>query len=213
MIMSESIRKDFPDWDTLYKSQRVETMPWYNENFDFDLEKELDERKIIINNNSDDSKTFLDLGTGPATQAIWLAKRGFKVTGSDLSEAAINRARKIYANEENVNFIVDDILNSKFKDDDFDYIFDRGCFHVLLPADRQKYISKIKQILKKDNGILFLKCFSDKEPRQEGPYKFSAEQIRDLFDESFRIDSINETVYQGTLNPFPKALFVVMINL
>jgi SAM-dependent methyltransferase len=211
--MSESIRKDFPDWENLYKSQRVETMPWYNENFDFDLEKELDERKIIIiNNNSDDSKTFLDLGTGPATQAIWLAKRGFKVIGSDLSEAAINRARKIYANEENVNFIVDDILNSKFKDNEFDYIFDRGCFHVLLPADRQKYISKIKQILKKDNGILFLKCFSDKEPRQEGPYKFSAEQIRDLFGESFRIDSINETVYQGTLDPFPKALFVVMIN-
>jgi len=213
MIMSESIRKDFPDWENLYKSQRVETMPWYNENFDFDLEKELDERKIIIiNNNSDDSKTFLDLGTGPATQAIWLAKRGFKVIGSDLSEAAINRARKIYANEENVNFIVDDILNSKFKDNEFDYIFDRGCFHVLLPADRQKYISKIKQILKKDNGILFLKCFSDKEPRQEGPYKFSAEQIRDLFGESFRIDSIKETVYQGTLDPFPKALFVVMIN-
>jgi hypothetical protein len=47
--MSESNRKDFPDWDTLYKSQRVETMPWYNENFDFDLEKELDERKIIDN--------------------------------------------------------------------------------------------------------------------------------------------------------------------
>ena len=213
MIMSESIRKDFPDWENLYKSQRVETMPWYNENFDFDLEKELDERKIIIiNNNSDDSKTFLDLGTGPATQAIWLAKRGFKVIGSDLSEAAINRARKVYANEENVNFIVDDILNSKFKDNEFDYIFDRGCFHVLLPADRQKYIRKIKQILKKDNGILFLKCFSDKEPRQEGPYKFSAEQIRDLFGESFRIDSIKETVYQGTLDPFPKALFVVMIN-
>src|SRR6476620_1932632 len=210
MIMPESVRKDFPDWDTLYQSQRVETMPWYNENFDFDLEKELDERMII--NNTNDSIKFLDLGTGPATQAIWLAKRGFKVIGSDLSEAAINRAREIYANEENVNFIVDDILNSKFKDNEFDYIFDRGCFHVLLPADRQKYISKIKQILKKDSGILFLKCFSDKEPRQEGPYKFSAEQIRDLFGESFLIDSIKETVYQGTLDPFPKALFVVMIN-
>jgi len=59
-----------------------------------------------------------------------------------LSEAAINRARKIYAKER--------------------------CFHVLLPADRQKYISKIKQILKKEhNGILFLKCFSDQEPRQK----------------------------------------------
>jgi len=39
--------KDFPDWETLYKSQKIETMPWYNENFDSDLEKELDERKII----------------------------------------------------------------------------------------------------------------------------------------------------------------------
>jgi hypothetical protein len=44
--MSES-GKDFPDWETLYKSQKIETMPWYNENFDSDLEKELDERKII----------------------------------------------------------------------------------------------------------------------------------------------------------------------
>jgi len=29
--------KDFPDWDSLYKSQKIETMPWYNENFDSDL--------------------------------------------------------------------------------------------------------------------------------------------------------------------------------
>jgi SAM-dependent methyltransferase len=197
--------KDFPDWETLYKSQKVETMPWYNENFDSDLEKELDERKII------NEGKFLDLGTGPATQAIWLAKRGFKVIGSDLSQAAINRARKIYANEENINFIVDDILNSKFNENEFDYIFDRGCFHVLSTADRQNYIKKIKGILKA-NEILFLKCFSDKEPRQEGPYKFSQDEIRDIFEESFRIDSIKETVYQGALDPFPKALFVVMIN-
>jgi ubiquinone/menaquinone biosynthesis C-methylase UbiE len=102
-------------------------MPWYNENFDSDLEKELDERKII------NGGKFLDLGTGPATQAIWLAKRGFGVIGSDLSQAAINRARKIYASEENVNFIVDDILNSKFNENEFDYIFDRGAsmfFHL-----------------------------------------------------------------------------------
>ncbi|MGB6628213.1 MAG: hypothetical protein WBE61_08765 [Nitrososphaeraceae archaeon] len=85
--MSESIRKDFPDWETLYESQRVETLPWYNENFDFDLEKELDERKSVNNN---DVKKFLDLGTGPATQAIWLAKRGSKVIGSDLSGDTIH---------------------------------------------------------------------------------------------------------------------------
>jgi hypothetical protein len=61
MSESESTRKDFPDWENLYKSQSVETMPWYNERFDSDLESELDQRKIIAN-----GKKFLDLGTGPA---------------------------------------------------------------------------------------------------------------------------------------------------
>ena len=68
-----------------------------------------------------------------------------------------------------------------------------------------------KRILK-DNGILFLKCFSDKEPMEEGPYKFSQDEIKDLFSESFKIDSIKETVYQGTLYPLPKAVFAVMIK-
>src|ERR671926_1916453 len=189
----------------LYKTQRVDTMPWYNENLDFDLEEELHHRRIS-------NGKFLDLGTGPATQAILLAKRGFNVTASDLSEAAIKRARNVYANEKNVDFIVDDILSSNLKDNEFDYIFDRGCFHVLPPTDRQRYITKIRQILK-DNRILFLKCFSDKEPRQEGPYKFSQGEIRGLFSKYFWIDSIKETVYQGTLGPFPKALFAVMICL
>jgi ubiquinone/menaquinone biosynthesis C-methylase UbiE len=201
---SSQLSKDFPDWETLYKSQKVEAMPWYNEKLDFDLEEELYRRKIT-------SGKFLDLGTGPATQAIWLAKRGFQVIGSDLSEAAIKRARNIYAAEKDVDFIVDDILNSKLKENEFDYIFDRGCFHVLSPADRQIYISKIKGVLK-DKGILFLKCFSDKEPRQEGPYRFSQAEIRSLFSKYFIIDSIKETVYQGTLDPLPKALFAVMIK-
>src|SRR5919199_240210 len=198
------LSKEFPDWETLYKSQKVETMPWYNENLDSDLEEELYRRKIT-------NGKFLDLGTGPATQSIWLAKRGFQVIGSDLSEAAIKRARNVYANEKNIHFIADDILNSNLKENQFDYIFDRGCFHVLLTADRQRYITKIRQILK-DNGILFLKCFSDKEPRQEGPYQFSREGIRGLFSKYFRIDSIKETVYQGILDPHPKALFAVMIK-
>ena len=77
--------------------------------------------------------------------AIWLAKCGFNLTGSDLSEAAMKRARNVYANEKNVNFIVDDILNSSLKEDKFDYIFDRGCFHVLLPTDRQRYITHFQR--------------------------------------------------------------------
>ena len=66
--------KDFPNWDNLYKSQNVETMPWYNKNLDSDLEEELEKRKIT-------KGTILDLGTGPATQAVQLSKKGLQVIG------------------------------------------------------------------------------------------------------------------------------------
>ena len=202
------MEKDFPDWDNLYNTQNVETMPWYNEYLDSDLEEELERRKISTGR-------ILDLGTGPATQAIQLSKRGLEVIGSDISETAINKAREFYVNNNNINknieinFIVDDILNSKIKDKMFDYVFDRGCFHVLPIDKRPVYINEIKRILD-DRGILFLKCFSIREPRQEGPYKFSEDGIKQLFRNDFIIVSIKDTVYQGTLDPLPRALFVVM---
>jgi 2-polyprenyl-3-methyl-5-hydroxy-6-metoxy-1,4-benzoquinol methylase len=76
-----------------------------------------------------------------------LAERGFNVVGSDLSEAAIKRARNVYASEKNIDFIVDDILNSKLKGNQFDYIFDRGCSHVFFPTDRQMHIVKYSKIM------------------------------------------------------------------
>ena len=175
-------------------------MPWYNENLDLDLEEELERRKIS-------KGRILDLGTGPATQAIQLAKRGLEVTGSDVSEAAIRRARELYVHnnkDKKINFTVDNILNSKLKDKMFDYVFDRGCFHVLPIEKRPVYIKEIKRILE-DNRTLFLKCFSVKEPRQEGPYKFSETEIMKLFGNEIVIISIKDTVYQGTLDPLPRA--------
>ena len=192
------MEKDFPDWDNLYNTQNVETMPWYNEYLDSDLEEELERRKISTGR-------ILDLGTGPATQAIQLSKRGLEVIGSDISETAINKAREFYVNNNNINknieinFIVDDILNSKIKDKMFDYVFDRGCFHVLPIDKRPIYINEIKRVLD-DRGVLFLKCFSIRESRQEGPYKFSEDRMKQLFRNDFIIVSIKDTVYQGTVH-------------
>lgn len=156
-------QRSFPDWNLLYKNEKVVNMPWYNENLDFDLEQEIIQRKI-----TDNGGKFLDLGTGPGTQAVHLSKLGFDVTGNDLSEYAIEKARSL---SDKVHFIVDDILNSQLKKNEFDYIFDRGCFHVISIEDRDKYVMTIKNILK-DNGILFLKCFSDKEHTKKGPIGF-----------------------------------------
>jgi ubiquinone/menaquinone biosynthesis C-methylase UbiE len=201
--MTESINRKLPTWDDYYKNEKIEKMPWYNEKLDFDLEDELIARQL---NNG----IFLDLGTGPGTQAIELAKKGFVVIGSDIAETVIKRNKSMYENKyQNIRFVVDNILESDFKDNYFDYIFDRGCFHVFSEEDRPKYYNQIKRILKQ-KGILFLKCFSIDEPMKDGPYRFSHNDIHNIFSKNFQINKIKKTVYQGTLDPLPKALFSVM---
>ena len=195
-------KKEFPDWDSYYKENKVEKMPWYEKKLDPDLENEIKSRKL-------DGGKFLDLGTGPGTQAIQLANLGFETTGSDLSENAILKAKKLSSK---VNFVKDDLLKSHLPDEEFTYILDRGCFHVFEPEERPEYVTQIKRILAK-NGIFFLKCMSGKEKDlsdDKGPHKFSQHELRDVFSEDFQIESIKETVYHGTLNPLPKALFAVL---
>ena len=87
-----------------------------------------------------------------------LSKKGFDVIGSDISETVIKRNKIMYENKyPNLEFVVDNILDSNFSHNYFDYIFDRGCFHVFSQEDRPKYYNEIKRLLKQ-NGILFFKC-------------------------------------------------------
>ena len=124
-------------WDEFYKQNKIEEMPWFEKNLDNDVESEI----VEITKGK-----FLDLGTGPGTQALELAKRGFMVTGSDIASSAIKSAQKM-SNE--VDFVTDNILESKFEDESFNYILDRGCFHTFEPIQRTKYLSQINRILKK----------------------------------------------------------------
>ena len=168
--------RSFPDWETLYKNQEVKSMPWYNESLDPDLELELDKM-------NKKKGSFLDLGTGPGTQAIKLFERGFDVTASDLSPTSIHKASVRYNDKMNykIKFIVDDIINSHLRSNEFDFIFDRGCFHVISPEKRSIYTEEVNRILK-EGGLLFLKCFSEKEPvRDTGPYRFSNDTIKKTF--------------------------------
>ena len=58
----------------------------------------------------DTSKTILDIGCGTGRHAIELARRGYTVTGIDLSESQLHRAReKADANGVKVNFLKMDL--------------------------------------------------------------------------------------------------------
>lgn len=194
--------REFPHWETLYDEQKVESMPWFNPELDEDLKGALDELGLRRG-------SALDLGTGPGTQAMHLAARGFDVTATDISEAAIRLAReRAKARRLNIAWRQDDILKTGL-DQSFDLIFDRGCFHVFAPERREDYVRVISDLLNV-GGHLALKCFSRLQPGEQGPYRFTPEQIREIFGARLKILSINETVYQGTLEELPLALFCML---
>jgi SAM-dependent methyltransferase len=193
------VPRPFPNWKEIYGQQAAEQMPWYFEALDPDLERALDVQQV-------GPGRALDLGTGPATQAYALAKRGFSVIASDLSEQAIEQARAGAAQRGiALEAVQDDILATRLQGP-FDLILDRGCFHVLEPSDRAAYARTVSS-LTKQGAWFFLKCFSEEQPGEIGPYQSSPADIESIFRASFEIVSIERTIYQGTLAQPPKALF------
>jgi cyclopropane fatty-acyl-phospholipid synthase-like methyltransferase len=202
MNIPEDEKHEFPQWEELYQQQEIESLPWFNPELDEDLEKALDELGLR-------GGSALDLGTGPGTQAIHIGRRGFDVVATDISEAAIRLAReKARKQGIEITWQQDDILDTRL-DRQFDLIFDRGCFHVLNPERREDYVKIVSGQLK-TGGYLFLKCFSRLQPGEEGPYRFTPENIRKIFGSWLSVLSIKETVYQGTLDLLPRALFCTM---
>src|SRR5918911_301010 len=116
--MSADPQSPSSGWDERYQQQSVETMPWFYPQLDDDLAQALDALGLR-------SGSALDLGTGPGTQAIQLAQRGFDVTATDLSDAAIRLASaRAEAHGLKISWQQDDILSSRLTGP-FDLIFDR----------------------------------------------------------------------------------------
>jgi SAM-dependent methyltransferase len=198
MSEAQTDRK-FPDWEQLYRDTEVREMPWYSVALDADLVAALAEHALTKGD-------FLDLGTGPGTQARELARLGFRVTGTDLSASAVAKARTLAPE---VDFRQDDVLHSKLPSASFDFVFDRGCFHVLDPSARKHYVQTVARLLR-PRGYLFLKTFSTRQEQDFGPHRFAEADILAIFEPTFALERARESVFEGTLPAMPHALFSVL---
>src|SRR2546425_1031188 len=110
------------DWEKVYATSDVATLPWYSPALDADIERALKAHRLR-------GVRILDLGTGPATQAMNLAKRGFDVVATDISASAIKKA-KASAKEAGLSITVraDNILKSRLAPNLVDDVLDRGVF-------------------------------------------------------------------------------------
>jgi len=200
--------KEEQKWiDDVYRNTPLEEIPWNNEAPPKLLVELLDTGKI-------QRCKAIDLGCGAGNYAIYLAERGFEVTGVDLSLAAIEIARK-NADKRGVkcDFFVTDVVEGLTEiNQTFDFAYDWGMLHHILPQQRKKYVENIYRILNPGGKYLSL-CFSKKDTGFGGSGKYrktrldtelyfsSEEELRKLFEDFFHIIDLRTLKIDGKFEP------------
>ena len=121
----------------------------------------------------------LEIGAGTGTNAIWMAERGFDVLGVDVSPLAVERAHaKMEGRAMRCRFAAWDFLAAPPPAVPFQFVFDRGCFHVFDELDeRRRFAEQVAHSL--GPGGLWLSLIGSTEgpPREVGPPRRSAREV------------------------------------
>jgi SAM-dependent methyltransferase len=145
----------------------------------------------------------IDIGCGTGTQAVYLARRGWKVTGVDVVERALAQARsRAESAGVDVRWVCGDV--TKLPDlglgDDFGLLHDRGCFHDLSDQGRDAYVAGVTSLAAPAATLLLMTFVPG--PRRVGVASgASEEEIQRRFGSSWEILSV-----QSDSGPAPPGL-------
>ena len=171
----------YDEWDQIYRRYPLEELGW-------ELGRPRPILVEFIEKGLIKKGKALDICCGAGTNTVYLAEKGFEVTGIDISPKAIAYAKKKAKQANvNINLMVQNFLNLPFEKAEFDFVFDMGCFHHVKIEDRPKFIKGVHRVLKK-GGTYLLTCFSYKNGQAWN--HFTRKQIKDLFSDYFEIDEI-----------------------
>ena len=181
-----------PSWNESYASGKP--LPWETGTPDPLLVEMIESRAIAPGRT-------LEIGCGTGTNAIYLAQHGFDMLGVDISEVAVDKARA--KAEGRCRFEVVDFLAVEPPGGPFEFVFDRGCFHVFDDeADRTRFAQKVAAHLVEDGLWLSLIGSTEGAPRDEGPPRRSAREVMNAIEPSLEIMQLRSTeftVYQERL--------------
>lgn len=130
------------DWNERYLKHDT---PWEESTPSYNL-------KDLLNQYTQKGQTLLDIGCGLGSNARWLAGLGYQVTAIDISEIAIEQARKSHQNVSDLSFECIDFLKSPIKQT-FDIIFDKGVLHSFSDVESHSQFAQQVAAYLKPKGI------------------------------------------------------------
>jgi SAM-dependent methyltransferase len=141
----------------------------------------------------------LEIGAGTGTNAIWMAERGFDVLGVDISPLAVERANaKMAARALRCRFAAWDFLAATPPDGPFQFVFDRGCFHVFdEPGERQQFAAQVAAALAPGGLWLSLIGSTEGPAREVGPPRRSAREVTLAIEPALEIVELRSAEFRG----------------
>ena len=95
---------------------------------------------------------FMEMGCGAGPNLLWLAQKGIRVSGVDISPTALSLARRILERNGLGNrvgrLIESSVTQVPFEDDSLDGVIEACVFQHLDKADRRKTFDEVKRVLK-----------------------------------------------------------------
>lgn len=141
----------------------------------------------------------LDAGCGTGEHALLVASHGARVTGVDLAESAVRRAREKAADRGlGASFEAGDILSMALPQQGFDAVMDSGLFHVFDDDARARYVDVLRRVLRA-GAVCCLMCFSDREPGDWGPRRVTRTEIEAAFADGWTIERLEASAFD--INP------------
>ena len=128
-----------------------------------------------------------------------MAERGFDVLGVDVSPLAVERARaKMEGRALRCRFAALDFLAATPPGGPFQFVFDRGCFHVFdEPDERQRFAARVAAALAPGGLWLSLIGSTEGPPREVGPPRRSAVEVTLAIEPALEIVELRSAEFHG----------------
>ncbi len=141
----------------MFKSKYSENNQYFGHEIITGLEK-------IIRSASSENCKAIDIGCGQGRDALYLARRGIKVTAFDLEAIAVEQLREIAERDAlPLTALCQDIRTAELPPDFYDIGIARTIFDHLNKVDVPIAVKKLKATVRKD-GHVFITVFTEEDP-------------------------------------------------